>query len=42
MTPGGSEDGGFYRLAAPLLARQVRGNLAKDLRDLQARLVEQG
>ncbi|MEV4786214.1 SRPBCC family protein [Streptomyces tuirus] len=34
--------GGFYRLAAPLLARQVRGNLAKDLRDLEARLVEQG
>ncbi|MFD9983988.1 SRPBCC family protein [Streptomyces massasporeus] len=34
--------GGFYRLAAPLLARQVRGNLAKDLRDLEARLVAQG
>ncbi|QKZ18400.1 SRPBCC family protein [Streptomyces chartreusis] len=33
-------EGGFYRLAAPLLARQVRGNLVKDLRDLQARLVE--
>ncbi|GGY19876.1 SRPBCC family protein [Streptomyces djakartensis] len=33
--------GGLYRLAAPLLARQVRGNLVKDLRDLQARLVEQ-
>ncbi|WP_033314070.1 SRPBCC family protein [Streptomyces iakyrus] len=33
--------GGFYRLAAPLLARQVRGNLAKDLRDLEARLVAQ-
>jgi hypothetical protein len=34
--------GGFYRLAAPLLARQVRANLAKDLRDLETRLVEQG
>ncbi|WP_030899700.1 SRPBCC family protein [Streptomyces sp. NRRL S-474] len=34
--------GGFYRLTAPLLARQVRGSLAKDLRDLEARLVEQG
>jgi hypothetical protein len=34
--------GSVYRLAAPLLARQVRGNLAKDLRDLEARLVEQG
>ncbi|MBB6417861.1 SRPBCC family protein [Streptomyces sp. AK010] len=33
--------GGFYRLAAPLLARRVRGNLAKDLRDLEARLVAQ-
>ncbi|MET9832194.1 SRPBCC family protein [Streptomyces sp. NPDC006385] len=35
-------EGGFYRLAAPLLARQVRTNLAKDLRDLEARLVTQG
>ena len=35
-------EGGFYRLAAPLLARQVRGNLTKDLRDLEARLLEQG
>ncbi|MFC5219948.1 SRPBCC family protein [Streptomyces coerulescens] len=35
-------EGGFYRIAAPLLARQVRGNLVKDLRDLQARLVKQG
>ncbi|MCF1594533.1 SRPBCC family protein [Streptomyces muensis] len=35
-------DGGFYRLAAPLLARQVRGNLTKDLRDLEARLMKQG
>ena len=34
--------GGFYRLAAPLLARQVRANLTKDLRDLEARLLEQG
>ncbi|WP_416978220.1 SRPBCC family protein [Streptomyces sp. T028] len=34
-------EGGLYRLAAPLLARQVRGNLVKDLRDLEARLVEQ-
>ncbi|MFJ8112498.1 SRPBCC family protein [Streptomyces sp. NPDC096132] len=34
-------EGGFYRLAAPLLARQVRGSLVKDLRDLEARLVEQ-
>ncbi|GAA4304909.1 hypothetical protein GCM10023086_22410 [Streptomyces venetus] len=34
-------EGGFYRLAAPLLARQVRGNLVKDLRDLEARLLEQ-
>ncbi|MDO0913245.1 SRPBCC family protein [Streptomyces sp. DT2A-34] len=35
-------EGGFYRLAAPLLARQVRADLAKDLRDLEARLLEQG
>ncbi|MFE1833971.1 SRPBCC family protein [Streptomyces sviceus] len=35
-------EGGFYRLAAPLLARQVRANLVKDLRDLEARLAEQG
>ncbi|WP_149830423.1 SRPBCC family protein [Streptomyces tailanensis] len=34
--------GGFYRLAAPLLARQVRANLAKDLRDLEAGLMAQG
>jgi hypothetical protein len=32
--------GGFYRLAAPLLARQVRSSLAKDLRDLERRLTE--
>ena len=35
-------EGGFYRLAAPLLGRQVRTNLVKDLRDLEARLMEQG
>ncbi|MEU6378937.1 SRPBCC family protein [Streptomyces sp. NPDC046909] len=35
-------EGGFYRLAAPLPARQVRGNLVKDLRDLEARLLDQG
>ncbi|MFD5742608.1 SRPBCC family protein [Streptomyces massasporeus] len=33
---------GLYRLAAPLLARQVRANLTKDLRDLEARLIEPG
>ncbi|GGU02218.1 SRPBCC family protein [Streptomyces coeruleorubidus] len=31
-------EGGFYRLAAPLLARQVRSSLRKDLRDLEQRL----
>ena len=35
-------EGGFYRLAAPLLAGRVRANLAMDLRDLETRLVEQG
>ncbi|WP_420802701.1 hypothetical protein [Streptomyces cavernae] len=30
--------GGFYRLAAPLLARQVRTSIGKDLRDLEHRL----
>ncbi|WP_030936032.1 SRPBCC family protein [Streptomyces sp. NRRL S-646] len=35
---GGS--GGFYRLAAPLLARQVRSSLRKDLRDLERRLMQ--
>jgi hypothetical protein len=30
--------GGFYRLAAPLLARQVRSSVSKDLRDLEQRL----
>jgi hypothetical protein len=33
---GGSD--GFYRLAAPLLGRQVRSSLRKDLRDLERRL----
>ncbi|MBC9730005.1 SRPBCC family protein [Streptomyces sp. TRM68367] len=33
-------EGGFYRLAAPLLARQVRSSLTKDLRDLERRLTE--
>ncbi|MDN3023534.1 SRPBCC family protein [Streptomyces sp. S.PB5] len=33
--------GGFHRLAAPLPARQVRCSLVKDLRDLEARLLEQ-
>lgn len=32
--------GGLYRLAAPLMARQVRSSLAKDLRDLELRLTE--
>jgi hypothetical protein len=32
--------GGFYRLAAPLLARQVRSSIGKDLRDLERRLTE--
>jgi hypothetical protein len=31
-------EGGFYRLAAPLLARQVRSSINKDLRDLEHRL----
>ncbi|MFE8946947.1 SRPBCC family protein [Streptomyces sp. NPDC007856] len=30
--------GGLFRLAAPLLSRQVRSSLAKDLRDLEHRL----
>lgn len=33
--------GGLFRLAAPLLARQVRSSLTKDLRDLERRLTEQ-
>ncbi|MFD5586849.1 SRPBCC family protein [Streptomyces sp. NPDC127063] len=32
--------GGLLRLAGPLLARQVRASLAKDLRDLEQRLTE--
>lgn len=32
--------GGILRLAAPLLARQVRSSLTKDLRDLERRLTE--
>jgi hypothetical protein len=31
---------GLYRVAAPLLARQVRSNLTKDLRDLERRLTD--
>ncbi|GAA0671984.1 hypothetical protein GCM10010193_25390 [Kitasatospora atroaurantiaca] len=30
--------GGYYRLAAPLMARKVRSSLTKDLRDLEHRL----
>ncbi|WP_416959928.1 hypothetical protein [Streptomyces sp. Agncl-13] len=30
--------GGFCRMAAPLLARQVRTSIGKDLRDLELRL----
>ncbi|TDT97957.1 polyketide cyclase/dehydrase/lipid transport protein [Streptomyces sp. 846.5] len=29
---------GYYRLAAPLMARKVRASIAKDLRDLQLNL----
>lgn len=29
---------GYYRLAAPLMARKVRASIAKDLRDLQQNL----
>ncbi|MFG2882063.1 hypothetical protein ACGFYV_07020 [Streptomyces sp. NPDC048297] len=32
--------GGLLRLAAPLMSRQVRSSLAKDLRDLEHRLTE--
>ncbi|MET7689119.1 SRPBCC family protein [Streptomyces sp. NPDC005483] len=32
--------GGLLRLAGPLLARQVRSSLTKDLRDLERRLLE--
>jgi hypothetical protein len=34
-------EGGFYRLAAPLLARRVRSSITKDLRDLENRLAAQ-
>ncbi|MGP3924933.1 SRPBCC family protein [Streptomyces sp. 8N616] len=30
--------GGYYRLAAPIMARKVRSSIAKDLRDLEHRL----
>lgn len=30
--------GGYYRLAAPLMAKKVRSSLTKDLRDLELRL----
>ncbi|WP_308296880.1 hypothetical protein [Streptomyces sp. ISL-44] len=33
------EAGGFYRLAAPAMARKVRSSLVKDLRDLERRLL---
>ncbi|MXM67651.1 hypothetical protein GR925_30505 [Streptomyces sp. HUCO-GS316] len=33
-------ESGFYRLAGPLLARQVRSSVGKDLRDLEQRLAE--
>jgi hypothetical protein len=33
-------EGGFSRLAAPLLARQVRSSISEDLRDLEHRLTE--
>ncbi|MDQ0845062.1 SRPBCC family protein [Streptomyces sp. V1I6] len=29
------ETGGYYRLAAPLMARKVRGSIGKDLADLE-------
>jgi len=32
--------GGYYRLAGPLMALQVRSSIRKDLRDLQRRLTE--
>ena len=34
--------GGLARLIAPLMARQVRTNIGKDLRELERRLTEQG
>ncbi|MCX5010485.1 SRPBCC family protein [Streptomyces sp. NBC_00555] len=33
------EAGGFYRLAAPAMARKVRSSLVQDLRDLERRLL---
>ncbi|WP_406365648.1 hypothetical protein [Streptomyces sp. NBC_01546] len=33
------EAGGFYRLAAPAMARKVRSSLVKDLCDLERRLL---
>ena len=32
--------GRYYRLAAPVMARKVRSSIAKDLRDLERRLLE--
>ncbi|MET9514609.1 SRPBCC family protein [Streptomyces sp. NPDC002994] len=32
--------GGFYRLAAPIMARKVRSSIGKDLRDLERKLLE--
>lgn len=34
------DSGGYYRLAAPLMARKVRTSIGKDLRDLEHRLLE--
>jgi hypothetical protein len=34
------ESGGFYRLAAPVMAKKVRSSIGKDLRDLELRLLE--
>ncbi|WP_055491018.1 SRPBCC family protein [Streptomyces sp. TP-A0356] len=34
------EAAGYYRLAAPFMARQVRSSIAKDLRDLERQLLE--
>jgi hypothetical protein len=36
------DTGRFYRLFGPLLARRVRANITRDLRDLQRRLTERG
>ncbi|MFD7445878.1 SRPBCC family protein [Streptomyces sp. NPDC059909] len=32
--------GGYYRLAAPIMARKVRSSIGKDLRDLERKLLE--